>query len=90
MRIAKLACTLSALAVLLSCGGVANPPLPTGSSTEIRKGVAVAIGQTVTLDFQLKVSEVATAIEASKSRIYHETEMKLDLLTSSLVILAIP
>ena len=37
----------------------------TGFATEIRKGVAVAIGQTVTLDFQLKVSEVATAIEVS-------------------------
>ena len=37
----------------------------TGSATEIRKGVAVAIGQTVTLDFQLKVSEVATAIEVA-------------------------
>jgi Carboxypeptidase regulatory-like domain len=37
----------------------------TGFATEIRKGVAVAIRQTVTLDFQLKVSEVATAIEVS-------------------------
>ena len=37
----------------------------TGFATEIRKGVAVAIGQTVTLDFQLKVSEVAIAIEVS-------------------------
>ena len=37
----------------------------TGFATEIRKGVAVAIGQTVTLDFHLKVSEVATAIEVT-------------------------
>jgi hypothetical protein len=36
-----------------------------GFSTEIRKSVAVAVGQTVTLDFQLKVSQVATAIEVT-------------------------
>jgi hypothetical protein len=35
----------------------------TGFATEIRTSVAVAIGQTVILDFQLKVSEVSTAIE---------------------------
>jgi hypothetical protein len=34
----------------------------TGFATEIRKDVSVAVGQTVTLDFQLKVSQVATAI----------------------------
>jgi hypothetical protein len=37
----------------------------TGFATEIRKSVAVAIGQTVILDFQLKVWEVATAIEVA-------------------------
>jgi hypothetical protein len=46
----------------------------TGFATEIRKGVAVAIGQTVTLDFHLKVSEVATAIEVTDEPPVVETQ----------------
>jgi Carboxypeptidase regulatory-like domain len=34
----------------------------TGFATEMRKDVSVAIGQTLTLDFQLKVSQVASVI----------------------------
>lgn len=36
----------------------------TGFATEVRKAVAVAIGLTGTLDFQLTVSQVATTISA--------------------------
>lgn len=39
----------------------------TGFATELRKGVAVAIGQTVTIDFRLKVSQVATASKSPMS-----------------------
>src|SRR5229473_1678815 len=46
----------------------------TGFATEIRKGVAVAIGQTVTVDFQLKVSQVATEIEVTDEPLVVETQ----------------
>jgi Carboxypeptidase regulatory-like domain len=45
-----------------------------GFATEIRKGVAVEIGQNVTLDFQLKVSQVATAIEVTSEPLVIDTE----------------
>ena len=46
----------------------------TGFATEIRKDVSVAVGQTVTLDFQLKVSQVATAIEVTDEPPVVETQ----------------
>src|SRR5438105_1923737 len=45
----------------------------TGFATEIRKDVSVAVGQTVALDFQLKVSQVATAIEVTDEPLVVET-----------------
>src|SRR5229473_4698321 len=46
----------------------------TGFATEIRKRVSVAIGQTVTLDFQLTVSQVATTIEVTDEPPVVETQ----------------
>src|SRR6266849_5226133 len=46
----------------------------TGFATEIRKDVSVAVGQTVTLDFKLKVSQVATAIEVTDEPPVVETQ----------------
>jgi hypothetical protein len=45
-----------------------------GFATEIRRGVTVAIGQTVTSDFKLKPSQVATVIEVTDQPPVVETE----------------
>jgi hypothetical protein len=45
-----------------------------GFQTEIRKGVNLTVGQTVIVDFQLKVSQVATQIEVSGEPPLVETE----------------
>ena len=45
-----------------------------GFATEIRKGVTVAIGQTVVSDFHLKPSQVATVIEVTDQPPVVETE----------------
>ena len=45
-----------------------------GFATEIRKGVTVAIGQTVVSDFKLKPSQVATVIEVTDQPPVVETE----------------
>jgi hypothetical protein len=45
-----------------------------GFRTEIRKGVIVTIGQTVTLDFQLKLSQVAEVVEVTSEAPVIDTE----------------
>src|ERR1700730_9239569 len=45
-----------------------------GFATEIRRGVTVAVGQTVISDFQLKPSQVATVIEVTDQPPVVETE----------------
>jgi hypothetical protein len=45
-----------------------------GFATEIRKGVTVAVGQTVTSDFSLKPSQVATVVEVTDQPPVVETE----------------
>src|SRR5579872_287803 len=45
-----------------------------GFATEIRKGVTVAVGQTVVSDFKLKPSQVATVIEVTDQPPVVETE----------------
>ena len=45
-----------------------------GFATEIRRGVAVAVGQTVTSDFRLKPSQVATVVEITDQPPVVETE----------------
>jgi len=45
-----------------------------GFATEIRRSVAVAIGQTVISDFKLKPSQVATVIEVTDQPLVVETE----------------
>jgi hypothetical protein len=45
-----------------------------GFATEIRRGVSVAIGQTVTSDFKMKPSQVATVVEVTDQPPVVETE----------------
>ncbi|HXY49463.1 MAG TPA: TonB-dependent receptor [Terriglobales bacterium] len=45
-----------------------------GFSTEIRKGIVVGVGQTVTVDFQLKVSQVSVQVEVTSELPVVETE----------------
>ncbi len=45
-----------------------------GFATEIRRGVPVAIGQTVTFDFKMKPSKVATVVEVTDQPPVVETE----------------
>jgi hypothetical protein len=45
-----------------------------GFATEIRRGVAVAIGQTVSSDFKMKPSQVATVVEVTDQPPVVETE----------------
>src|SRR6202795_10578 len=45
-----------------------------GFATEIRKSVAVAVGQTVTSDFKLNLSPVATVVEVTAQQAVVETE----------------
>ncbi|MGC2401921.1 MAG: carboxypeptidase-like regulatory domain-containing protein, partial [Acidobacteriaceae bacterium] len=46
----------------------------TGFATEIRRGIPVAIGQTVTSDFKMKPSQVATVVEVTDQPPVVETE----------------
>ena len=45
-----------------------------GFSSEIRKGIVVGVGQTVTVDFQLKVSQVSVQVEVNSEPPVVETE----------------
>src|SRR6202795_2672785 len=45
-----------------------------GFATEIRKAVTVAVGQTVTFDFKLTLSRVATVVEVTAQQAVVETE----------------
>jgi hypothetical protein len=45
-----------------------------GFSTEIRKGIVVGVGQTLTVDFQLKVSQVSVQVEVTSEAPVVETD----------------